>query len=204
MLKDIRAFVVAVVRHWQGYVTGGVTMALLALYDAAGGTLARWYYLMLFMAAFFPFSCFLAWRDQARLARQVDDRRAQQDKADEYAQLLQQGRKIMVKWVAASRQEAPAELSFGDDRSRVFIELDKARESAIAEQRAAAFAWLAEVKANIEADFGPAVGVRFNFGKPAIVALGVSEPEEHQARVVFFDGLIADLRAGLLPLRVRG
>ncbi|HSL49011.1 MAG TPA: hypothetical protein VK878_08075 [Candidatus Deferrimicrobiaceae bacterium] len=95
-----------------------------------------------------PLSCFLAWRDQARfiravdaqretLARQLDDRRAQQDKADEYAPLLQQGRKIMVKWVAASLQEPPPEISFGD-RSPVFIALEKGREAAIAEHRAAA------------------------------------------------------------------
>lgn len=202
MLADVGQFLVAVVRHWQSYVTGGAVMALLAVYDAAGGTLARGYYLVLFAAAFFPLSCFLAWRDQARLARQLDDRSAQQDKADEYAPLLQQGRKIMVKWVAASLQETPAEISFGD-RSPLFIELEKEREAAIAEQRAAAFAWLADVKAKVEADFGPAVGVRFNLGKPTSVALGVSEPEEHQARVLFVDGLIADLRAGLIPLRVR-
>jgi len=202
MTTDVRQFVLAVVRHWQGYVTGGAVMALLAVYDAAGGMLARWYYLVLFLAAFFPLSCFLAWRDQARLARQLDDRRAQQAKADEYAPLLQQGRRIMVKWVAASLQEPPPEISFGN-RSPVFSELETGREAAIAEHRAAAFAWSAEVKAKVEGDFGPAVGVRFNLGKPASVALGVSEPEEHQARVVFLDGLIADMRAGLLPLRVR-
>lgn len=131
MLADIWRFTVAVVRHWQGYATGGVVMALLAVYDAAGGT----------------------------------------------------------KWVAASLQEPPSETSFGD-RSPVFIALEKGREAAIAEHRAAAFAWLAEVKMKVEADFGPAMGVRFNLGKPTGIALG----EEAIDRGTPVDVVVAERR----------
>jgi hypothetical protein len=37
----------------------------------------------------------------------------------------------------------------------------------------------------------------------ADVSLGVSEPKEHEARMLMLDTLIRELRAGLLPLQVR-
>jgi hypothetical protein len=88
----------------------------------------------------------------------------------------------MVKWVDAARP--------GSAESN-------------AEQRAAAFGWLEVVKAKLTEDFGAAVAGHFNLGKPATAALGLSEPMEHEARVVALDGLIGQLRLGLMPLRVR-
>jgi hypothetical protein len=37
VLRDIGAFVIAVVRHWQGYATGGFVMAGLAAYEKLSG-----------------------------------------------------------------------------------------------------------------------------------------------------------------------
>ncbi len=161
MFRDIGAFVIAVVRHWQGYVTGGFVMAGLAAYEKLSGrAVDRKIYAALFFGGFFLLSCFFAWRDQHRLARLLDDRSDQHEKADEYAPLLQVARRIMVKWVDVSLRP-PATMTLAE---------------AIAAQRAAAFAWLDTVKKKLDEDFGVAVAVRFNLGKPADVSLGVSEP----------------------------
>jgi hypothetical protein len=183
MLGDIRRFIVAVVQHWQGLLTGGIITAGVVLYVVVSGhNLARWIYLVLFLGIFFLMSCFLAWRDEHQRAELFHDRRRQQEKADEYAPLLHEGRKIMVTWVDPARP--------------------RSRESN-ADQRAAAFAWMEGVKAKLTEDFGSAVAEHFNLGKPPSVALGLSEPMEHEARVITLDHLIAQMRLGLLPLWVR-
>jgi hypothetical protein len=193
MVQDIGRFVVVVVRHWQGLLTGGaITGAVLVYVVSTGQELPRWFYLVLFLGIFFPMSCFQAWRDEHHQARQLDDRRRQQEKADEYAPLLQRGRDIRVKWVDAGRQRNPPT----GPSHEWFVQEN-------ATQRAAAFDWLATVKALLEEDFGAAVATHFNLGKPASTALDVSEPMEHESRVVALDALIVNMRSGLLPLRVR-
>jgi hypothetical protein len=42
-----------------------------------------------------------------------------------------------------------------------------------------------------------------NLGKPAGLPLGISELEEHQARVLFLETLIGQMRDGSLHLRSR-
>lgn len=198
MLRDIGRFAVAVVWHWQGLVTGGVITALVLLYVVVfDHQFSRETYLLLFLGIFLPMSGFLAWRDEHRKAELLDDRRRQQEKADEYAPLVDQGRKIMVKWVAASRPEPRVTVLGGNQTPPAEPQVD---ENAV--QRAAAFDWLARVRAKLTEDFGPAVGSHFNLGKPADANLGVSEPREHEARVVALDKLIAGMRAGDLPVRV--
>lgn len=190
MAGEVRRFMLAVIGHWQGLATGGLITALVLVYVVVSGQqLARWFYLVLFLAIFLPMSCFLAWRDQARVARLLDDRDAQQEKAAEYAPRLQAGRKIVVKWMNVGPALPPI-MDAADYIEKYDV------------QRAAAFAWLDDVKADLEADFGPDVAVRFNLGKPVGVALGVSEPEEHQARVLFLETLIGQMRDGSLHLRV--
>jgi hypothetical protein len=183
MLGDAWRFIIGVFGHWQGYVTGGSITALVLLYEKISGhDLPRRLYLGLFVAVFFPLSCFFAWREQYRIALLVDDKARQHEKADEYAPLLQSGRKIMVKWVDASRP--------GSKESN-------------AEQRAAAFTWLDTVRNNLDQDFGPAVAMRFNLGKPRDTNLGISEPREHEARVLELETLMREMRAGQLPVRLR-
>jgi hypothetical protein len=195
MGKDIWRFIVAVVLHWKVLVTSSFITAVVVAYVAISKRDLAWsVYMVLFLGVYFFQSCFLAWRDEHSKAEQLDDRRRQQAKADEYAPLLDQGRKIMVKWVAASRRDprvtgrpAPAEPDV----------------EGVAVQRAAAFDWLAHVRAKLTEDFGPAVGSHFNLGKPTDTNLGLSEPREHEARVLALDRLIDRLRAGTLPLRVQ-
>jgi hypothetical protein len=182
MIADVVEFLATVVRHYHGLLTGGLIAALVVVYvGLSGHELAREIYLVLFLV-YFVISCFLTWRDEHRRARLFDDRQRQQEIADEYAPLVQQGRKIMVKWVDAARP---------------------ASKESNAEQRAAAFAWLDVVRIKLADDFGAAVATHFNLGKPLTTDLGVSEPLEHQARVLALDDLIAQMRDGRLPLRVR-
>src|SRR5215831_6893572 len=104
MLTEIRHFVVAVFSYWQSWVTGSGITALVALYEkVANRSLPRSTYLVLFLIVFVLMSCFLAWRDEYRIARQFDDRARQQQAADEYSPLVDQGRKIVVTWVSAAR-----------------------------------------------------------------------------------------------------
>lgn len=115
------------------------------------------------------------------LSKQLDDRAKQQQKADEYASAVDSGRKIMVRWVDVSRKNDTA---------------------GIATERAAAFEWLKKVRAKLTTDFGSSVATRFNLGKPPDMNLGLSEPREHEARVVELAKLVSEMRSGQLPLHI--
>ena len=62
--------------------------------------------------------------------------------------------------------------------------------------------WRKDVRSRLETDFGPAVVTRFNLGKPEGMPLGMSQPGEHEARVVVLDRLIQEMRRGELHLRI--
>jgi len=142
----------------------------------------RWHFFTVFVVIFLLVSFFLSWRGEHRVAALLDDRKQQQEKADEYAPRLQSGRKIMVNWVDVSLKHDPA---------------------GIARYRKDGFEWLEATRSQLDADFGPAVAMRFNLGKPSDTSLGLSEPKEHEARVVELARLIQEMRDGRLPLRVR-
>lgn len=127
-------------------------------------------------------SFFLAWRDEHRVAQLLDDRERQQELADSYSPMVTWGRKIVVTWVAAIRAPDGTKIS---------------------EQRGASLEWLKLVRPRLEPDFGPAVATRFNLGKPEGMTLGLSEPGEHEARVVELERLMREMRDGRLHPRVR-
>lgn len=193
-LAELWEFTWAVFSYWQSYVTGGAIMAIVGLFEKlTGRALPRWMYLVMFLVVFLPMSFFFAWRDEHRLsakrlaqreelAEQLEDRRRQQQKADEYGPILDHGRSVLVQWVDA---------------------LAKANPPGIAEHRKAAFDWLGTTRKKIEDDFGRSVGDRFNLGKPTDVILGVSEPKEHEARLLELSKMMQEMRSGQLPLRVR-
>jgi hypothetical protein len=184
LLADIRDCAIAAFSYWQSYVTGGGIIALIVLWEKlANRPLPRWTYLVLFLVVFVLMSFFLAWRDEHRKAALLDDRAHQQRAANEYSPLLDRGRKIMVTWVDA---------------------IAKKDDAMIATQRTASFEWLKTVRSRLDSDFGAAVASRFNLGKPDGLPLGMSEPQEHEARVIELDRLIQEMRAGQLHLRVAG
>jgi hypothetical protein len=182
--RDVGVFVIAVFSYWQSYVTGGAITALVAFGEKlTGRTLPRGSYLVMFLLVFLPMSFFMAWRDQYKVAIKFDDRERQQEKADEYAPLVDHGRSLMVKWVDASLKK--------DD-------------ALIVKYRADSFEWLTKVRNMLNMDFGPAVALaRFNLGKPSDMNLGLSEPREHEARVVELSKMVQEMRSGQLPLRTK-
>ena len=115
------------------------------------------------------------------LARELDDRRLQEEKADEYGELLDKGRKYLVKWVDGVR---------------------KVDDSIVVKNRDLSFEWLEDVRSRLQHDFGRAVSSRVNLGKPTDAIIGISEPKEHEARLVQLDTLIREMRAGTLHLSV--
>ena len=175
-------FAGSVVSYWQSLVTGGIIAALwLVAEKLAGWEPKRAYFFAVFIVVFLLVSFFLSWRDEHRIAMLLDDRKQQQAKADDYAPLLLKGHKVMVYWVDASV---------------------KKDEAGIGKYRKEGFEWLEKVRSNLETDFGKAVAARFNLGKPSDTSLGLSEPREHEARVVELERLMREMRGGRLPLRV--
>jgi len=120
--------------------------------------------------------------DADALRRRLDDRRRQQQKADEYTPWINSGRDIMVYW-------ADAQLH--------------ANQQGMIKQRDASRAWLQNVRTRLDADFGPQVAARFNFGRPSDTPIGFSEGNEHEARVAELIRMTGEMREGHLPLLLR-
>jgi len=120
--------------------------------------------------------------DAEGLRQRLDDRRRQQEKADEYTPWINSGRDIMVYW---------ADAQLRSDQKGLIIQRDASR------------TWLTGVRMRLDADFGPLVAARFNFGRPSDTPIGFSEPKEHEARVAELVRLASEMREGHLPLRVR-
>jgi len=120
--------------------------------------------------------------DADGLRERLDDRRRQQEKADEYTTWVNSGRDISVHW-------ADAQL--------------RGNQQGLITQRDASRAWLRDVRTRLDTDFGPQVAARFNFGRPGDVPIGFSEPREHEARVAELIRMTGEMREGHLPLRVR-
>jgi len=120
-------------------------------------------------------------RQIAELSSTLDDRIGQQQKAREYSRFLHKGQKHLVKWIHEIRNK---------DNDRIQLYRDRS------------FKWLDDVKARLAVDFGVDVAERFNFGKPEQLIIGVSEPEEHQARLSELIAMIKEMRANELNLNV--
>lgn len=116
------------------------------------------------------------------LRQRLDDRQRQQEKADEYTTWINSGRDISVHW-------ADAQL--------------RGNQQGMITQRDASRVWLKDVRTRLDADFGPQVAARFNFGRPSDTPIGFSEPKEHEARVAELIRMIGEMREGHLPIRVR-
>jgi hypothetical protein len=65
MLHDLARFVVAVVSHWQAYVTGGAVTGVVTLIERlTAWKLPKWAFAALFVGVFLLASFFLTWRDE--------------------------------------------------------------------------------------------------------------------------------------------
>jgi len=71
-MSEPSAFVVAVVSHWQGYITGGVVAALVGVFERlTEWRMSKKAYAVVFLGVFLLVSFFLTWRDQYRIALTV-------------------------------------------------------------------------------------------------------------------------------------
>jgi hypothetical protein len=71
-LRDIGQFIVAVVSHWQAYVTGGVVTGLVSVGERlTGKTLPNKVYAAVFLGFFLLVSFFLAWDDEYRRSNKL-------------------------------------------------------------------------------------------------------------------------------------
>jgi hypothetical protein len=66
MLSDLLHFITAVARHWIALVTGGAITASLIITEHLFAQNVPWSYYIYFMLLFLFYSCFAAWRDEAR------------------------------------------------------------------------------------------------------------------------------------------
>ncbi len=64
-------FVYAVVRKWAAFLTGGLLIALLWIYQGYGHTVPQWVYGAVGLLAFLP-AAFYAWKDQAEKAEKAE------------------------------------------------------------------------------------------------------------------------------------
>jgi hypothetical protein len=72
MWSEIVEFIIAVISHWQAYVTGGAITGLVALVERLSGwTMPKRAYAVLYVGVFLLVSFFLAWRDQYHEAQKV-------------------------------------------------------------------------------------------------------------------------------------
>jgi hypothetical protein len=98
MWSDIIVFAIAVVSHWQGYVTGGAVTGLVALVERLSGwTMPKKVYAALYVGVFLLVSFFLAWREQYRAALTVPALQAQlQDRDNTIADLKQRPQQPVI------------------------------------------------------------------------------------------------------------
>jgi hypothetical protein len=72
MLSEVIIFVVAVVSHWQSYVTGGAVAGIVIFVERVfDWKMPKWAFVAVFGGVFLLVSFFLAWRDQYHEAQKV-------------------------------------------------------------------------------------------------------------------------------------
>jgi len=98
MSFEILRFVLAVVSHWQSYVTGGVVTGFIAIIERlTDWKLSKRMFAVVFLGVFLLVSFFLAWRDQYREALRVPTMKAQiEDREKQIASLKASPAQIQV------------------------------------------------------------------------------------------------------------
>ena len=88
-MSDLPAFVVAVVSHWQSYITGGIATALVVVVERLSDwRMSRKWFAVIFLGVFLLVSFFLTWRDQYHIALTVPVLQAELQKRDQEIQNL--------------------------------------------------------------------------------------------------------------------
>lgn len=113
MWSDIIVFAIAVISHWQGYVTGGAITGLVALVERLlDWTMPKWAYAVLYVGVFLLVSFFLAWREQYHEAQRVPVLQSQLEGKDkEIKQLKEQPAQVQV-YVPPSVVNLPPQMAY--------------------------------------------------------------------------------------------
>src|SRR3989442_1557914 len=114
------------------------------------------------------------------LTARLDNRARQQEKAEEYADFLDQGHSCSIKWADGLLKRDDAIIEAQRERSR---------------------RWLRGVYERLLRDFGRNTAERFRIGKTQGIVLGVSEIQDHQARLTELVEILKEIRSGQLALR---
>lgn len=98
MLSDVGVFLVAVISHWQSYITGGAVTALIYIFERlTDWKMPKWAFAAVFLGVFLLVSFFLVWKEQYSLANQIPTLQAQlRDKDREIQNLKDKPSQVQV------------------------------------------------------------------------------------------------------------
>lgn len=120
MLSDIGQFIWAVAAHWSSWLTSGVLIAGIWIYEHYRGQSFPWRLAAYVVAIAFIVSAFWAWRDQHQ--GWVDERAFRSRAADDLAKLRHSAQKLYYKWWEnCSNEAAYTEASREAEAMRVHI-----------------------------------------------------------------------------------
>ncbi len=126
MLPDIFEFGKAVVTHWSSWLTGGLIIAAIWVYEHFKGQSLSWRFAAVILVLCFLAATFMAWRDQYR--GWIEEQQYRSRVADELAKLRHAAQKRYYEWWEACADPtaaANAKKAAEDMRVRIVEKLQR-------------------------------------------------------------------------------
>ena len=126
MLADILEFAKSVVTHWGSWLTGGLIIAAVWVYEHFKGEPLPWKFSAVVLAFCLLAATFIAWREQYR--GWIEERQYRSRVADEFAKLRHTGQKRYYEWWEACSNpaaSAKAKQAAEEMRVQIFTKLEK-------------------------------------------------------------------------------
>ena len=125
MQSEIVEFSKAIIGYWGSWLTGGVLIAIIWIYEHYKGDSLPWRVVFIVVVLSFVVAVFLAWREQYR--GWIAERQYRSHAADEFAVLRHAAQKrYYLWWEACQDQEAASKAATDAERMRIEI-YDKLR-----------------------------------------------------------------------------
>lgn len=132
MQSEVIEFSKTVISYWGSWLTGGVLIALIWIYEHYRGQSLPWRVIAAIVALSFVVSVFLAWREQYR--GWISERQYRSRAADEFAVLRHAAQKRYYMWWEACQDEEAASVAAAEaERMRVEIYEKLKKELSLAE-----------------------------------------------------------------------
>ena len=96
MLGDVGEFAKSVAMHWGSWLTGGLIIAAIWVYEHFKGEALPWRFAAVVLALCFLIATFMTWREQHR--GWIEERQYRSRVADEFAQLRHSAQKRYYEW----------------------------------------------------------------------------------------------------------